>query len=125
MEAALAFLAKHWKEVALVVLLSTISVFWWQDHGSLVKAYDASVKSYEDRIRSLNESHARETQRKNLALQEYQEKLKILEEEYEEYKQNVKVLKEQRIEELVILRTENPKKLIGRIEEEFGFQHVK
>ena len=125
MEAVLAFLIKHWKEVALAVLLFVVSFFWWQDHGSLVKAYDASVKSYEDRIRLLNESHARETQRKSLALQEYQEKLNILEEEYEEYKQNVEILKQERVDELVILRTENPKRLIGRIEEEFGFQHVK
>ena len=51
MKVALGFLGNYWKEIALAVLLFVVSFFWWQDHRGLVSAYDASVESYEIRIK--------------------------------------------------------------------------
>ena len=51
MNAALAFLGKYWKGITIAVLLFVVSFFWWQDHRGLVNAYDASVESYETRIK--------------------------------------------------------------------------
>ena len=73
------FISTYWKEVAIACLLFVISFLWWQDHRSLVNAYDASVESYETRIRELSESYQREAVRKDEVLQEYKEKLYILE----------------------------------------------
>ena len=124
MKTLLLFLSKHWKETAIACLLFVVSFFWWQDHRGLVGAYDASVESYELRIRDLKESYKRETERKQEALEDYKEKVEILEDEYTEYRSAIVEVKSERIQELVRLRMENPRKLIAEIEEKFHFEYV-
>tara|TARA_R110000824_G_scaffold268480_1_gene457095 strand:- start:165 stop:542 length:378 start_codon:yes stop_codon:yes gene_type:complete len=124
MKAVLGFLVNYWKEVALVVLLFVVSFFWWQDHRGLVGAYDASVESYELRIRDLKESYKRETERKQEALEEYKEKVEILETEYSEYRSAIVEVKADRVRELVRLRMENPHQLIAEMEERFHFEYI-
>ena len=124
MKTLLLFLSKHWKETAIACLLFVVSFFWWQDHRGLVGAYDASVESYELRIRDLKESYKRETERKQEALEDYKEKVEILEDEYTEDRSAIVEVKSERIQELVRLRMENPRKLIAEIEEKFHFEYV-
>ena len=124
METLLPFLGKHWKEIAIASLLFVVSFFWWQDHKGLVNAYDASVESFETRIKDLKESYKRETERKQEALEEYKEKVESLETEYSEYKSTIVEVKSDRIKELVRLRMENPRQLIAEIEETFHFEYV-
>jgi len=124
METLLPFLGKHWKEIAIASLLFVVSFFWWQDHKGLVNAYDASVESFETRIKDLKESYKRETERKQEALEEYKEKVESLETEYSEYKSTIVEVKSDRIKELVRLRMENPRQLIAEIEEKFHFEYI-
>ena len=124
MDAFLSILGKYWKEIAIACLLFAISFLWWQDHRGLVNAYEASVESYETRIKELKESHIRETERKEQALQEYKDKLNQIELEYIEYQQSVSEATAERVDELIILRRENPEQLIREIEEKFGFEYV-
>ena len=105
-------------------MLFTVSFFWWQDHKGLVDAYDASVESYETRLKELKESHQRETERKAEALEEYKTKLQELEMEYTEYQQAVAEAKFERVQDFVTLRQSNPDQLIVEIEAKFGFEHV-
>ena len=118
------FISAYWKEIAIASLLFVVSFFWWQDHKGLVNAYDASVESYELRIRDLKESYKRETERKQEALEDYKEKVESLEAEYSEYKSTIVEVKSARINELVRLRMESPRQLITEIEEEFHFEYV-
>lgn len=124
MNAALAFLGKYWKGITIAILLFVVSFFWWQDHKSLVNAYDASVESYETRIKELRESYQRETERKEAALREFKEKVYILESQYQDHKEEIDRLKEDKVEELIVLRRDNPDQLILEIEAKFGFEHV-
>lgn len=124
METLLSILGKHWKEITIACLLFAVSFLWWQDHKGLVNAYDASVESYEVRIKELKESHVRETERKEQALQEYKDKLNQIELEYIEYQQAVSEATAERVSELINLRRENPEQLIQEIEEKFGFEYV-
>ncbi len=117
-------LSTHWREVAIACLLFAISFLWWQDHKGLVNAYEASVESYETRIKELKKSHERETERKVQAIQEYKVKLAQVEAEYLEYQQAVTQAKEERVQDFVTLRQENPEQLILEIEAKFGFEHV-
>jgi TolA-binding protein len=117
-------LSTHWREVAIACLLFAISFLWWQDHKGLVNAYEASVESYETRIKELKKSHERETERKVQAIQEYKVKLAEVEAEYLEYQQAVTQAKEERVQDFVTLRQENPEQLILEIEAKFGFEHV-
>ena len=118
------FIGTYWKEIALTVLLFVVSFFWWQDHKGLVNAYDASVESYETRIKELKKSHQRETERKAKALEDYKEKLEELEMEYIEYQQAVAEAKSERVRDFVTLRQSNPDQLIVEIEAKFGFEHI-
>ena len=118
------FIGTYWKEIALTVLLFVVSFFWWQDHKGLVNAYDASVESYETRIKELKKSHQRETERKAKALEDYKTKLEELEMEYVEYQQAVAEAKYERVQDFVTLRQENPDQLILEIEAKFGFEYA-
>ena len=124
METLLPFLGKYWKEIALAGLLFAVSFLWWQDHRGLVSAYDASVESYETRLKELKESHQRETERKAEALEEYKAKLEELEMEYVIYQQAVAEARVERVQDFVTLRQENPDQLILEIEEKFGFEYA-
>ena len=118
------FIGTYWKEIALASLLFAVSFFWWQDHKGLVSAYDASVESYETRIKELKKSHQRETERKAKALEDYKTKLEELEMEYIEYQQAVAEAKHERVQDFVTLRQENPDQLILEIEAKFGFEYA-
>ena len=118
------FISTYWKEIALAGLLFAVSFFWWKDHKGLVDAYDASVESYETRLKELKKSHQRETERKEKALEDYKAKLHELEMEYTEYQQAVAEAKEERVRDFVTLRQSNPDQLIVEIEAKFGFEHV-
>ena len=124
MNAALAFLGKYWKGITIAILLFVVSFFWWQDHKGLVNAYDASIESYETRIKELRESYQRETERKEAALEEFKERVYLLEAQYQGYKEEIDRLKEDRVEDLIVLRRDNPDQLILEIEAKFGFEHV-
>ena len=118
------FISTYWKEIAIACLLFAVSFVWWQDHKSLVNAYDASVESYETRLKGLKESHERETERKAEALEEYKAKLEELEMEYTIYQQAVAEAKVERVQDFVSLRQDNPDQLILEIEEKFGFEYA-
>ena len=118
------FIGTYWKEIAIASLLFVVSFFWWQDHKGLVNAYDASVESYETRIKELKKSHQRETERKAKALEDYKAKLEELEMEYIIYQQAVAEARVERVQDFVTLRQENPDQLILEIEEKFGFEYA-
>ena len=124
MQSLMNFISTYWKEITIASLLFVVSFFWWQDHKGLVNAYDASVESYETRIKELKKSHQRETERKSKALEDYKAKLEELEMEYVEYQQAVAEAKSERVRDFVTLRQNNPDQLIVEIEAKFGFEHV-
>ena len=124
MRSLMRFIGTYWKEIAIASLLFVVSFFWWQDHKGLVNAYDASVESYETRLKELKKSHQRETERKEKALEDYKAKLQELEMEYTEYQQAVAEAKSERVRDFVTLRQSNPDQLIVEIEAKFGFEHV-
>ena len=117
------FISTYWKEIAIACLLFAVSFLWWQDHKGLVSAYEASVESYETRLKELKKSHERETERKEQALEEYRTKLAELAMEYVEYQQAVAEAKSERVQDFVTLRQDNPDQLILEIEAKFGFEY--
>ena len=124
MRAVLDFLGNHWREVAIATLLFVVTFYWWKDQRGLVTAYDATVESYETRIKELRESYQRETERKEAALEEFKEKVYLLETQYQDYKEEIDRLKGDWVEDLIVLRRDNPDQLILEIEAKFGFEHV-
>tara|TARA_R110000822_G_scaffold121671_5_gene255504 strand:- start:1563 stop:1940 length:378 start_codon:yes stop_codon:yes gene_type:complete len=125
MSSLLSFVGKYWKEIAVACLLFAVSFLWWKDHKGLVDAYDASVESYEVRIKELKESYQRETERKEAALEEYKEKVYLLESQYMDFKEELALVKEEKVEEYITLRRDNPERLVKEIESKFGFEHAR
>ena len=119
-----AFLSKNWKEVALVILLFVVSFFWWQDHRGLVRAYEASTNSLEERIDGLKESYEIEALKKDEALADYKKQVFILESERMDFIEELENRKTERKVEFVKMRRNDPEGFILKIETQFGFEHV-
>ena len=118
------FVKNHWKEIALAILLFAVSFFWWQDHRGLVRAYEASTKSLEERIDGLKESYETEALRKEEALAGYKKKLFILESERLDFIEELENKKSERKVEFVKMRRNDPEGFILKVETQFGFEHV-
>ena len=118
------FVKNHRKEIALAILLFVVSFFWWQDHRGLVRAYEASTKSLEDRIDGLKESYEAEALKKEEVLADYKKQLFILESERMDFIEELENKKTERKVELVKMRRNDPEGFILKIETQFGFEHV-
>jgi hypothetical protein len=118
------FVKNHWKEMALAILLFVVSFFWWQDHRGLVRAYEASTKSLEERIDGLKESYEIEALKKDEALADYKKQLFILESERMDFIEELENRKTERKVEFVKMRRNDPEGFILKIETQFGFEHV-
>ena len=118
------FVKNHWKEMALAILLFVVSFFWWQDHRGLVRAYEASTKSLEERIDGLKESYEIEALKKDEALADYKKQVFILEAERMDFIEELENRKTERKVEFVKMRRNDPEGFILKIETQFGFEHV-
>ena len=120
----LSFVKNHWKEITLVILLFIVSFFWWQDHKGLVRAYEASTNSLEERIEGLKESYETEALKREEALTSYKKKLFILESERVDFIEELESKKTERKFEFVKMRRDDPEGFILKIETQFGFEHA-
>ncbi len=118
------FVKNHWKEIALAILLFVVSFFWWQDHRGLVRAYEASTNSLEERIDGLKESYEIEALKKDEALADYRKQVFILEAERMDFIEELENRKTERKVEFVKMRRDDPEGFILKIETQFGFEHV-
>ena len=118
------FVKNHWKEMALAILLFVVSFFWWQDHRGLVRAYEASTNSLEERIVGLKESYEIEALKKDEALADYKKQVFILEAERMDFIEELENRKTERKVEFVKMRRDDPEGFILKIETQFGFEHV-
>ncbi len=121
---------KNWKEIAIIILLSTVIGKMRYDYKQLENTYEASQQSLQNQIDGLQDIHAEELERKEQALQTYREALELLERQYEEERENVKVVVEERVVEIETTIdnrkqfTENKEELADQVEDTFGFQYV-
>ena len=118
------FVKNHWKEIALAILLFVVSFFWWQDHRGLVRAYEASTNSLEERIDGLKESYEIEALKKDEALADYKKQVFILEAERMDFIEELENRKTERKVEFVKMRRNDPEGFILKVETQFGFEHV-
>ena len=117
-------LTDYWKEILIGLLFLIISASWYYDRSSLVKAMDSATSRYEQELLLIKESHARELERKDALVKEYEEKVKLLHSVFEENREQIKILKSDRVTEVTKLRVTDPDALAKQIEEAFGFTYV-
>ena len=114
----------YWKELLIAFLIIILSFFWWKDHRGLIDAYDASVESYETRIKTLKKSYENEALRKEQALSDFKKRLGVLESERTEFIEELDNKKAERKVEIVRMKRADPDGFILKIETQFGFEHV-
>ncbi len=124
MSSLLTFLTRYWKEILIGLLLLTVSASWYYDRSSLIGALDSAISRYEQELIILKESHARELQRKQKLVEEYEKKVKQLEVVFNENQRAIEQLKSSRVEEVTTLRRTNPEIVANQIQNAFGFEYV-
>ena len=120
----LVILAKYWKEILIGFLLLIVSASWYYDRSSLIKAMESATSRYEQELFLVKESHARELEKKEELVREYEEKIEQLQIVFAENQQELEVLKSDRVAEVTTLRHTNPQAVAEQIQEAFGFDYV-
>ena len=121
---------KNWKEITIIILLLTVIGKMRYDYKQLEGAYQTSQQSLQNQIDGLQEIHAEELEKKELALQKYRDALDLLEREYEKERGKIEVVVEERIVEIETTIdnrkqfTENKEELAEQVTDTFGFQYV-
>ena len=121
----LTFAAKYWKEILIGLLLLIVSASWYYDRSSLIDAMDSATSRYEQELVLLRESHAREIQRKQSLVEEYELKMEELQTVFVESQRQIEQLKSDRVSEVTTLRRTNPEAVAEQIQNAFGFEYVK
>jgi hypothetical protein len=85
---------------------------------------DSATSRYEQELILLRESHAREIERKEGLVKEYEEKIQQLQVVFDENQQEIEELKSDRVVEVATLRHTNPEVVAEQIQNAFGFDHV-
>lgn len=124
MASFISFATRYWKEILIGLLLLIVSASWYYDRSSLIKAMDSATSRYEQELILLRESHAREIERKEELVREYEEKIQQLQVVFDENQQEIEELKSDRIVEVTTLRRTNPEVVAEQIQNAFGFDHV-
>ena len=124
MTSFISFATRYWKEILIGLLLLIVSASWYYDRSSLIKAMDSATSRYEQELILLRESHAREIERKEELVREYEEKIQQLQVVFDENQQEIEELKSDRIVEVTTLRRTNPEVVAEQIQNAFGFDHV-
>ncbi len=124
MASFLSFVTRYWKEILIGLLLLIVSASLYYDRSSLIKAMDSATSRYEQELILLRESHAREIERKEELVKEYEEKIQQLQVVFDENQQEIEELKSDRVVEVATLRHTNPEVVAEQIQNAFGFDHV-
>ena len=124
MASFISFATRYWKEILIGLLLLIVSASWYYDRSSLIKAMDSATSRYEQELILLRESHAREIERKEELVREYEEKIQQLQVVFDENQQEIEILKSDRIVEVTTLRHTNPEVVAEQIQNAFGFDYV-
>ncbi len=120
----LQFVRKNWKEILIVICLLLVIGKMRYDYGQLESAYITTQESLQNQIEGLQEIHKRELEKREEALQEYEQQLNDIEERYEMDKEELDKLKRKKQKEFTKDFVDDPRSLIEEIESIFGFDYV-
>ena len=87
-------------------------------------AHEVVEQALQNEINSLKQIHSREIEQREVALEEYKERIKILEEDYNEAQEEIVRLREKQKEEFVIDFSQDKDALAQAIIARYGFTYV-
>ena len=123
-EKILAFCLKHWKEIALVILLLVVFAKSQYDMRNIIKAHEVSQNSLKTQLQELQGIHADELQQRDEALEKYKQRNEELEEKYQDALTDLSVEIDKRKKNVIRRYRDDKESLIKQIEDTYGFTYV-
>ena len=120
----LAFCLKHWKEIALVILLLVVFAKSQYDMRNIIKAHEVSQNSLKTQLQELQGIHADELQQRDEALEKYKQRNEELEEKYQDALTDLSVEIDKRKKNVIRRYRDDKESLIKQIEDTYGFTYV-
>ena len=118
------FLKKYWKEILLVLLLVGLVLKSKHEANQMRLAHEVVEQALQNEINNLKQIHSREIEQREVALEEYKERIRILEEDYNEAQEEIARLREKQKEEFVIDFSQDKDALAQAIIARYGFTYV-
>jgi TolA-binding protein len=115
---------KYWKEILLVLLLVGLVLKSKHEANQMRLAHEVVEQALQNEINNLKQIHSREIEQREVALEEYKERIKILEEDYNEAQEEIARLREKQKEEFVIDFSQDKDALAQAIIARYGFTYV-
>lgn len=123
-EKILAFCLRHWKEIALVILLLVVFAKSQYDMRNIIKAHEVSQNSLKTQLQELQGIHADELQQRDEALEKYKQRNEELEEKYQDALTDLSVEIDKRKKNVIRRYRDDKQSLIKQIEDTYGFTYV-
>ena len=115
---------KYWKEILLVLLLVGFMLKSKYEANQMRLAHKVVEQALQNEINNLKQIHSREIEQREVALEEYKERIRILEEDYNEAQEEIARLREKQKEEFVIDFSQDKDALAQAIIARYGFTYV-
>ena len=123
-EKIIAFCLRHWKEIALVILLLVVFAKSQYDMRNIIKAHEVSQNSLKTQLQELQGIHADELQQRDEALEKYKQRNEELEEKYQDALTDLSVEIDKRKKNVIRKYRDDKESLIKQIENTYGFTYV-
>ena len=118
------WLKTYWYVPAVLLYTFILWILFRRNATAALEVLESSQKSYEEQLKVLKESHARELEKRDKALVQYEEILNVLELEYAKREETLSNAKKERIKEYVEKFDDDPAGLVVLLEEKFGIKYT-
>ena len=114
----------YWHVPAVLVYTVVLWILFRRNGAAVLGVLESSRKSYEDQINVLKETHAREINKRDKALEQYEDVVRMLEIEYAANRESLSSTKKKKIKEYVEKFDKDPAGLTAVLEEQFGIRYT-
>lgn len=116
----LEFLKKNWIYFALA---AAVSIYLHIRLSNAEKIIELAAETSKAQITAIQDAHKKELEMRDKSLQEYQDKVKSLEEDYRKKSADLAAERKKKIQ-VIVKYYDNPEKLISQIQGRYGFEYV-
>ena len=118
------WLKAHWQIPFLLAWTIVVWVLTRRNSDAIIEVLEAKKKSYEKQIEVLNETHADELLKRDKLLDQYNETVKKIEDEWKLGKLKLSKEQQEGIKKFVLESKGNPDEIKKKIEDAFGFTYT-
>ena len=100
---------------------------WLYFKGSVEKSkemLEITRESYEKQIKTINEAHKQEVEKRDLVIKKYNEIVKMIEEEYIKKRKFLELAEKREVKKMIEEYADDPKSLAKLMSEKFGITYV-